>query len=89
MGTLDVRRGDAPGAEEAFGKYLALCPDDISAHIELASLYEAQKDSSKIVETYDKIYALDDNLIPQKGMKKIYKKACKKSGIPGKYLNQM
>lgn len=89
MGFTHVKLGNTPAAEEAFAKYTNLCPDDVSPYIELAGLYENKNDYANIVTTYDKIYALNPDVIPNKGMRKIYKKACKKSGQQGKYLEQM
>lgn len=89
IGTLESRFGNVQGAEEAFEKYVAMCPNDISPYIELAGLYESQKNFGKLVQAYDMIYTLNPEVIPDKGMKKIYKKACKKSGTQGKFLAQM
>lgn len=89
IGMTEVKLGNTTGAEDAFAKYLALSPNDIGAYVELASLYEGQKDYPKIVQAYDKIYELNPDVISDRGMKKVYKKACKKSGVQGKYLNQV
>ncbi len=64
-------------------------PDDFAAHIELATLYERANNFAKIVECYDKLYTMKPELIGNAGMQKLYKKACKKSGIGGKFLGQM
>lgn len=89
IGSLETKFGNAQGAEEAFEKYVALCPNDISPYIELAGLYESKKDFGKLVQAYDMIYTLNPDVIPDKGMRKVYKKACKKSGTQGKFLAQM
>lgn len=89
LGSIETKLGNVEGAEEFFEKYAKLCPDDISPYIELVGLYEGNKDFAKIVQAYDMIYALSPETIPDKGMKKVYKKACKKSGVQGKFLNQM
>ncbi len=89
IGMAEVKLGNAAGAEEAFAKYLEIVPDDISIFIELAGLYESQKNFEGIVKSYDRIYDLNPDVIPDKGMKKVYKKACKKSGLQGRYLKQM
>ena len=89
MGRLEVLRGNVKGAEEAFLQYLKKFPDDFAAHIELATLYERANNFPKIVESYDKLYSMKPELIGNAGMQKLYKKACKKSGIGGKFLGQM
>ncbi|MEM6473826.1 MAG: tetratricopeptide repeat protein [Planctomycetota bacterium] len=83
------RAGDLAGAINGLKRYLDKVPDDLGVHAELASIYEAQKDFPSIVETYDKIYALEPSLVSNKAMKKVYKKACKKSGKQGEYLAQI
>ncbi len=89
MGSIDTKLGDVQAAEEVFEKYIKLCPEDISPYIELVGLYELQKDHAKIVQAYDMIYTLNPDAIPDKGMRKIYKKACKKASVQGKFLSQM
>ncbi|MEM0924893.1 MAG: tetratricopeptide repeat protein [Planctomycetota bacterium] len=83
------RSGDLEGAIHGLNRYLEKVPNDLSVLAEVASIYEAKKDFPKIVEAYDAIYALEPSLISNKGMRKIYKKACKKSGKQGEYLSQM
>jgi len=89
LGSTEVKMGDGNSAENSFAKYSRLHPEDISPYIELAGLYESKKDFPKIVSTYDQLYSMNEELIPEKGMRKVYKKACKKSGIEGKYLDKM
>lgn len=89
VGRLEVLRGNPKGAEEAYLQYLKAYPDDFAAHIELATLYERANNFAKIVESYDKLYSMKPELIGNAGMQKLYKKACKKSGIGGKFLGQM
>ena len=84
-----LKLGEIEAAEEVFQRYLQLEPDDISVYVELAQAYEGSKNYPKIVETYDKIYELNPSVVSDKGMKKVYKKACKKSGVQGKFLGQM
>lgn len=86
LGKVCVYEGNIVGAEQAFNHYIAMQPDDLSGYIELATLYERQKDYAKIVDTYDQIYTMRPDLVADKGMKKIYKKACKKSGNQGRFL---
>ena len=88
-GAAEVKQGNAAGAEAAFQKYLAICPNDISAYIELATLYETQNDYANIIKSYDQLYKLNPALLGQKPMAKVYKKACKKSGQPGQFLDQL
>lgn len=88
-GKAEVLMGNVAGAEHAFGKYLELYPDDMGIYIELATLYESKKDYPKIVKAYDKLYELNPELLKQKPMKKVYKKACKKSGEQGQFLSQL
>lgn len=89
MGTVAVKLGNAESAEQAFEKYLAICPEDFSAYIELATLYETRKNYSKIVKSYDQLYSMKPELLADKGMKKVYRKACRKSGEPGQFLSQI
>ncbi len=89
LGMLHIYRNNAEAAESTFGKYRQLCPDDLSPITELAGLFEQQKNWPKIVEYYDKIYAIHKQSWHNKAMAKLYKKACKKSGVEGKFLNQI
>lgn len=89
LGSVAAKTGNAQEAESAFENYSKLVPEDISPYIELAGLYEGQKNFEGIVRVYDMIYTLNPNVIPDKGMKKVYKKACKKSGVTGKFLHEM
>ncbi|OYP37203.1 tetratricopeptide repeat protein [Rhodopirellula sp. MGV] len=82
-------RSNAAGAEEAYNRYLQLHPDDIGVVAELANLYEAHKNHPKVVESYDRLYAMNSDLLANKQMKKVYKKACKKSQVEGQFLKQM
>jgi len=86
MGRMERLLGNPDKALQAFEKCLELEPDSLSVIIEIAGVYENQNDFPKIVETYDKIYDLCPELTAEKGMKKMYKKACKKSGVQGKHL---
>ena len=54
--------------------------------VEIAGIYENDNDFPKTVETCDKIDTFRQDLVSEKRLKKMYKKACKKSGIQGKYL---
>lgn len=89
IGRAEVKLQNVAGAEAAFQKYMQLEPEDVSAWIELATMYEGMKDYPNIVRTYDEIYSMNEQLVQEKAMKKVYKKACKKSGQQGKYLSQM
>jgi len=89
LGLTEIRLGNIPAAEIAFQKQLAIEPDDMSVYSVLAGVYESTKNFPKIIETYDKIYDLVPQTVADKGMKKVYKKACKKAKIQGKYLAQM
>ena len=84
-----MKLGNAAGAIEAFERCLSLAPEDIGVLVEMASIYENTNDYAKIVTIYDRIYSLQPSLVADKGMKKIYKKACKKSGEQGKFLDKM
>jgi tetratricopeptide (TPR) repeat protein len=89
MGSLAAKSGNVQEAESAFQSYSKLMPEDISPYIELSGVYEKTKNFAGIVRAYDMIYTLNPDVIPDAGMKKIYKKACKKSGSQGKFLDQM
>lgn len=89
LGSIESKAGNVQGAESAFESYSKLVPEDVSPYIELAGLYQSQKNFAGIVKAYDMIYTLNPDVIPDAGMKKVYKKACKKSGAQGKFLNQM
>ena len=90
LGSVELKRNDTTAAEEAFSAYLKAYPDDTyPIHIELAGAYEQEKNFPKLIESYDVLYDVNPELIQNKGMKKLYKKACKKSGLPGKFLEQM
>lgn len=86
LGRIERLLGKDAQALEAFHTCLELEPKALDVLIEIAGIYENKKDFPKIVESYDKIYDLRPDLVSEKGMKKLYKKACKKSGIEGKYL---
>lgn len=89
LGCAGVMHGDSDTAEDAFKKYLFMVPDDLSAYVELATLYESTNNWDKIVRTYDKLYAMNPEMLQHKPMSKVYKKACKKSGQQGQFLNRM
>ena len=86
LGRMERMLGKDVRALDAFYKCLEIEPKALDVIIEIAGIYENKNDFPKIVETYDKIYDLRPDLVSDKGMKKQYKKACKKSEIQGKYL---
>lgn len=86
LGKMERLLGNKAKALQAFEKCLTIEPNAFDVIIEIAGIYENDNDFPKIVETYDKIYTLQPDLVSEKGMKKMYKKACKKSGVQGKYL---
>ena len=85
----ELRLNKLEAAENEFNKYLQLAPDDIGAYAKLAGIYEKQKKFDKLVGAYDSIYKLNPGTIGNKPMGKVYKKACKKSGVQGEFLSQM
>ena len=87
IGTAQIRRGNAAEAEVAFAKYLQLNPGDSSVFFDLATLFEKQKNWNKVVEYYDKIYSMSPELVSNQQMMMAYKRACKKCGLQGRYLN--
>jgi len=87
MTELRLKQLDA--AEAEFNKYLEMVPDDIGTHAIVADIYQKQKKFDKVVGAYDEIYRLSPENLENKAMKKIYKKACKKSGIQGEFLAQL
>ena len=90
LGLLELKRKNTDEAESILKQYLAASPEDVSAvYVELATAYETQKNYPKIVETYDVLYDTNPHLVDEKPMKKIYKKACKKSNLQGKFLAHM
>lgn len=89
LGHLNLLKGDLAAAETAYEQYSRLFPDDLSPVVELAGAYEVKKDWPKIVQYYDAIYEASPEVVADRAMKKVYKKACKKSGLQGKFLNQM
>lgn len=89
LGLIEVMRGDVPAAEEAFQHYTKIHPEDHSAQLELLGLYEAKKDYEKLVPTFDYLFEKIPELLEQKRFKKLYKKACKKSGMQGKFSTQV
>ncbi len=89
LATVLVNQGNSNEAINAYGKLLVLDPTDLGAIVGISSIHEAAKDFPHIVESYDQIFALRPDLVQDKSMKKTYKKACKKSGVQGKYLNVM
>lgn len=89
IGKIECLQNNVQGAEVAFGKYLSLVPKDLSAYVELAGLYERNKIYPKIVECYDTLYTLNSSLVTNPGMRKVYKTACKKSGVQGKFIDKM
>lgn len=86
LGKMERLMGNKAKALQAFEKCLSIEPNALDVIIEVAGIYENDNDFPKIVETYDKIYTLRPDLVSEKGMKKMYKKACKKSGIQGQFL---
>lgn len=86
IGRLQRLQGNIPQALLTFEKCLELEPQSLAARLEIAGIHEGQKDFPKIVESYDQVYDLCPELVGDKGMQKMYKKACKKSGVQGKYL---
>lgn len=90
LGNLELKRKNVDEAEAVFMKYLVEAPEDMfPIYVELASAYERQKNYPKIVKAYDVLFELNAAMLGQKPMKKVYKKACKKSKIEGKFLAQM
>lgn len=89
LGLTEINLGNVAAVEEAFAKYQKLFPDDLTTYIKLAGVYEHEKDYPKLVETYDVLYANRPHMLNEKPMKKVYKRACKKSGVQGKFLAQM
>jgi tetratricopeptide (TPR) repeat protein len=89
LGLTEVLRGDVPAAEEAFNRYAQIHPEDQSAQFELLGLYEAKRDYAKLVPTIDILFEKIPSLLEQKKLKKLYKKACKKSGLQGKFSTQV
>ena len=88
MGKVEMLLGNSAKAVEKFEECLKLHPADLYSLIEIATIYEKKQDHPKIIETYDRLYDLNPELIPQSGMQKIYKKACKKTRTQGKYLDR-
>lgn len=86
VGRLQRLQGNNPQALLTFAKCLELEPESLVVLLEIAGIHEGAKDFPRIVESYDRIYDLCPQLVDDKGMKKMYKKACKKSGVQGKYL---
>ena len=86
--TVEMLLGNSAKAVEKFEECLKLHPADLYSLIEIATIYEKKQDHPKIIETYDRLYDLNPELIPQSGMQKIYKKACKKTRTQGKYLDR-
>ena len=89
LGLAQLKNKDIRSAEQTFEQYFRLEPNDVTVYVELATYYEDKKNYPKIVENYEKIYELVPDVISDKRMGKIYKKACKKSGLQGKFLDQM
>ena len=89
LGLIEVLRGDVSAAEDAFTRYLKIHPEDHSPHMELLGLYEAQKDYAKLVPCFDVLFERIPELLDQKKLKKLYKKALKKSGLQGKFSTQV
>ena len=89
LGHVELLRKDQASAEVAFSRYLQLEPNDISVMAAMADSWQRAKNFPKVVEWYDKIYEINPELVENPGMKKIYRKACKKSGSQGKFLDQM
>ena len=89
LGLIEVLRGDVPAAENAFTRYLQIHPEDHSPHMELLGLYEVQNDYAKLVPCFDVLFERIPELLDQKKLKKLYKKALKKSGLQGKFSTQV
>jgi len=85
----ELRSKKLEAAESDFNKYLQMVPNDIGAYAELAGIYQQQKKFDQLVGAYDEIYKLNPGAIGNKPMSKVYKKACKKSGVQGEFLAQM
>ncbi len=85
----EFRSGRIDAAEEGYKKYLQLEPEDVVAHGELAGIYQKQKRFDQVVKSYDEVFRINPENLSNKHLKKIYKKACKKSGVQGAFLAQM
>ena len=57
--------------------------------MELLGLYETQNDYAKLVPCFDVLFERIPELLDQKKLKKLYKKALKKSGLQGKFSTQV
>lgn len=85
----ELRMNRLEAAENELNKYLQMMPNDIGAYAKLAGIYEKQKKFDRLVGAYDAIYRLNPANVANKPMAKVYKKACKKSGVQGEFLAQM
>jgi len=89
LAMAELRSKKLEAAENEFNKYVQMVPDDIGAYAKLAGIYEQQKKFDQLVGAYDAIYKLNPSTLTNKPMSKVYKKACKKSGVQGEFLAQM
>ena len=89
IGMVELKQKNIPAAEVAFKKYLTILPNEMLVYVALGDAYELDKNYPKIVEIYDEVFRLRPDFIADKGLRKLYKKACKKSGINGKFLDQI
>ncbi len=62
---------------------------DIGVSPLLAAIYEKQKKFDKLVGAYDAIYRLNPDNLTGKAMKRVYKKARKKSRVQVDFLAKM
>lgn len=76
--------------EEAIGEFrrlISMDPSELTGYVQLAGIYEVQKDFQNLAVTLEAIFEIDPELRNDRKTKKLYKKACKKSGHDGKFLN--
>ena len=88
MGRIAIIQNNGELAEKCLGRYSELCPEDYSPLAELVDFYSSRKEHDKVVAFCDKLFSAVPGLLGDKDFCKTYKKACKKAGITGEFLQQ-
>ncbi|MEM6691342.1 MAG: hypothetical protein AAF664_18085, partial [Planctomycetota bacterium] len=79
--------GRTEAAIREFQRLVSLDPTEVTGYVQLAGIYESQKDFQSLASILETIFEIEPELQSDRKTKKLYKKACKKSGHDGKFLN--
>lgn len=89
LGNTAIVADEPEIAQQAFDAYSAIEPTDPMPFLVLSDFYEKRKEFAGIVANLDKLFDIHPDLLSNKTLAKQYKRACKKSGLGGKYLSRV